>query len=253
MTTPYDDVRDFVDVDDVRLHYDLSGDTGKPTLALVNMASHNLTCWELILDQLHQFARVLRFDIRGTGRSGWGDDNSFTFSRYADDLAGIMDACGIDKAAVVGIAYGARTAARFADRHEDRLGALGLFDVSLLPPVDQSDQGKLGEEARVLLRAAGEPLVERKKYWRFYENRDAAAKVHTAHQHEGDLSEKLGHLTVPVFVACGRQDMNLEEARRIAGFIPAARFQVMEMSGHGSLFYRPSLVTTHIRDLMQSG
>ena len=251
METPYDDVRHFVEVDGVRLHYDLTGNTDHPVLALVNMASHNLTCWELILDQLHQFAQVLRFDIRGTGRSTWGDDDSFTFSRYADDLAGVMDACGIEKATVVGIAYGARTAARFAERHEDRLAALGLFDVSLLPPVDQSDQGKLGEQARALLREAGEPLVERQKYWRFYENREAAARVHTAHQHEGDLSEQLGHLTAPVLVACGRQDMNLEEAGRIARHIPSATFQVMEMTGHGSLFYRPSLVARHIRELIQ--
>ncbi len=60
MTTPYDDVRGFVDIDGVSLHYDLSGEPDKPALALVNMASHNLTCWELILDQLLTFAQVLR-------------------------------------------------------------------------------------------------------------------------------------------------------------------------------------------------
>ena len=251
MTTPYDDVRGFVDIDGVSLHYDLSGEPDKPALALVNMASHNLTCWELILDQLLTFAQVLRFDIRGTGRSGWGDKDSFTFTRYADDLVGIMDHCGLEDAAVVGVAYGARTAVRFADRHLDRLSMLGLFDVSLRPPVDQKDQGRLGEEALDLLKAAGEPVVERQKYWRFYENRDAAALAHTAHQHEEDLSERMGHLKVPVLVACGRQDMNLDEAERIAQHIPRAELRVMEMTGHGSLFYRPTLVADLLRELMQ--
>ena len=152
---------------------------------------------------------------------------------------------------VVGVAYGARTAARFADRHVDRLSMLGLFDVSLRPPVDQKDQGRLGEEALDLLKAAGEPVVERQKYWRFYENRDAAALAHTAHQHEEDLSERMGHLKVPVLVACGRQDMNLDEAERIAQHIPRAELRVMEMTGHGSLFYRPTLVADLLRELMQ--
>jgi 3-oxoadipate enol-lactonase len=51
----------------------------------------------------------------------------------------------------------------------------------------------------------------------------------------------LGHLRIPVIVACGRQDMNLEEARRIAAAIPGSEFRIMEMTGHGSPFFRPDL------------
>jgi 3-oxoadipate enol-lactonase len=92
-----------------------------------------------------------------------------------------------------------------------------------------------------LLAAAGEPEVVPKKSWRFYENRDAAFNAHTAHQHEPDTSEMLGNIKVPVLVACGRQDMNLPEARRIANAIPSGWFELMEMTGHGSPFYRPEL------------
>ena len=78
-----------------------------------------------------------------------------------------------------------------------------------------------------------------RKSWRFYEDREAARKAHTAHEHEADLSERLGDLPVPVLVACGRQDMNLGEAQRIAAAIPGCTFEVMEMTGHGSPFFRP--------------
>jgi len=238
---PYELANDFVTVEGIRFHYAIDGDPGKPVLALVNPASNNLTCWEPVLDGLLTTFRVLRFDIRGTGKSGWGADGDFTFSRYADDLAGIMDALGIAKAFVVGVAYGARTAARFALRHPDRLTALGLFDVSLTPPVEQGGQRALGLEARRLLAETGEPGVEMKKSWRFYEDREAARKAHTAHEQEADLSEALGDLPVPVLVACGRQDMNLGEAGRIAAAIPGCRLEVMEMTGHGSPFFRPGL------------
>ena len=238
---PYELANDFVTVGDIDFHYALDGDSTNPTLALVNPASHNLTCWEPVLPGLLRHYRVLRFDIRGTGKSGWGDEDAFTFSQYADDLAGIMDALGIEQAFVLGVAYGARTAARFALRHPDRLTALGLFDVALTPPVEQTGQRALGAEARELLAAAGEPAVEPRKSWRFYENRDAALLAHTAHQKEEDTSEMLGNLPVPVLVACGRQDMNLAEAQRIAAAIPGCECRIMEMTGHGSIFFRPAL------------
>jgi pimeloyl-ACP methyl ester carboxylesterase len=241
MTEPYDLANELISVGGIDFHYALDGDAGKPVLALVNPASHNLTCWEPVLEGLLAKFQVLRFDIRGTGKSGWGDDEAFTFSHYADDLAGIMDALGIPKAFVLGVAYGARTAARFALRHPDRLTALGLFDVALTPPVEQTGQRALGAEAREMLKAAGEAEVTPRKSWRFYESRDAALKAHTAHQKEEDTSEMLGNLSVPVLVACGRQDMNLAEAQRIAAAIPDCECQIMEMTGHGSPFFRPDL------------
>lgn len=241
MTEPYEQSRQFVEAAGIRFHYALNGPAEAPLLALVNPASHNLTCWEPVLDGLAAHFRVLRFDIRGTGKSGWGADEDFTFPRYADDLAALLRALELGPAFVVGVAYGARTAARFALRHPDLLRALGLFDVALSPPVVQDGQRALGAEARALLDRAGEPAVALRKSWRFYENREAARKAHTAHEREPDLSEHLAGVPVPMLVACGRQDMNLPEAERIARSIPGAEFHVMEMTGHGSPFFRPGL------------
>ena len=68
----YEQSQSFAEINNISLHYSLEGDEKKPLLALINMASHNLTCWEVVLNGLLEHFRVLRFDIRGTGRSGWG-------------------------------------------------------------------------------------------------------------------------------------------------------------------------------------
>jgi 3-oxoadipate enol-lactonase len=248
MSEPYEESGQFILANGISFHYALEGSTSDPVLALINMASANLTTWEPVLDGLLKSFRVLRFDIRGTGKSGWGDDEAFTFSQYADDLAAIMDELSIEKALVLGVAYGARTAARFGLLHEDRLLGLALFDVALTMPEEQSGQRELGREARSLLEQAGEPMVEMRKSWRWYEDREAALKAHTAHVKEEDLSDKLGHLKVPVLVACGRQDMNLGEAERIAKNIPSSEFHVMEMTGHGSPFFRTGLFVDMVTD-----
>lgn len=248
MTNPYQQSSQTINANGIDFHYALEGDASKPVLALINMASVNLTHWQPVLAELLEHFRVLRFDIRGTGKSGWGGADQFTFSQYADDLAAIMDSLAIDKAMVLGVAYGARTAAQFALRHEARLTALALFDVALTPPVEQSGQRELGEQARQLLMDAGESIPERQKHWRFYENRDAAFNAHTAHQHEPDTSTLLSQLKIPVLVACGRQDLNLEQAQRIAGSIPNSEFQLMEMTGHGSPLFRPQYFARLVTD-----
>jgi 3-oxoadipate enol-lactonase len=253
MSEPYDLSQQFLTANGLQFHYALDGKETNPTLALVNMASHNLTCWEPVLDGLLQKFRVLRFDIRGTGKSEWGADSEFTFAQYADDLAAIMEALNIASAFVLGVAYGARTAAQFALRHPEKLTALGLFDVALTPPVGQSGQRELGAQARELLKAAGEPEVSMRKSWRFYEDRDAALKAHTAHQNEPDTSELLGELDAPVLIACGRQDMNLAEAERIAGSIPGSHLHIMEMTGHGSPFFRPGLFVDIVNAMPLTG
>lgn len=241
MTEPYDLSDKTVNVGGIDFHYSLDGKPDDPVLVLVNMASHNLTCWEPVMTGLLKHFRVLRFDIRGTGKSGWGADEDFTFPQYADDLAGIMQALSIDKAFVLGVAYGARTAAYFALRHPERLTALGLFDVALTPPVEQTGQRALAEKAREMLRDEGLEPVSPRKSWRFYEDREAARKAHTAHESADDVSEALAVVSAPVLVACGRQDMNLDEARRIASCIEGSDFEIMEMTGHASPFFRPDL------------
>ena len=248
MFLSYEKSNKIVIANGIKFHYSLDGEVSKPVLVLVNMASINLTAWEPVLMTLLTTYRILRFDIRGTGKSTWGKEDEFTFSQYADDLAAIMDVLQIPKAFVLGVAYGARTAAQFGLRHQQKLTALGLFDVALTPPVEQSQQKALAAKARQLLDEAGECKIEAKKSWRFYENRDAAFKAHTAHQHESDTSEMLGSLKVPVLVACGRQDMNLDEAQRIANAIPYGRFELMEMTGHGSPFYRPELFASIVNN-----
>jgi len=239
--TPYHRSNQFVRANGIDFHYALEGEADKPLLVLINMASHNLTCWEPVLPALLKQFCVLRFDLRGTGKSGCDDGDEITFEQNADDTIAIMDALSLADAFVAGVAYGARTATRIALKYPERLTGLALFDVSLLPPVEQSGQKKLALEAIQLLREAGEPEPQLKKYWRYYEDRDASLKAHSAHRGEPDLTPQLAQVKLPTLVACGRQDMNLDEARRVANALENSHFEIMEKTGHGSPFFRPIL------------
>ena len=51
-STPYDQLGNVAQINGIDLHYVLEGEPNKPVLALINMASHNLTCWEIVLHSL---------------------------------------------------------------------------------------------------------------------------------------------------------------------------------------------------------
>ncbi len=241
-TTPYHTLGTTVSLPGAEVHSLLEGDPFKPLIALIPMARHNFTMWEPLMADLLTHFRVLRFDIRGMGRSSGGDPEGYTFNQYADDLAALLAHYDLGSAIVMGVAYGARTAAAFALRHPARVAGLALFDVSLRPPVDQGRQGVLAEAARAALTAAGQPPPKPQRYWRFFEDRESAAAVHRAHEGAPDLTEPLGAVQAPTLVACGDYDENLKEAQRIAAWMPSARFHLMPMTGHGSPLYRPAYV-----------
>ena len=69
----------FLEVNNIQIHYSLEGDPKNPTLVLINMASHNLTSWEVVIGDFLQDFQVLRFDGRGTGLSGYDEDKAFNF------------------------------------------------------------------------------------------------------------------------------------------------------------------------------
>ena len=77
------------------------------------------------LRRMGQFARVVIFDKRGTGLSDRGDSAPGMDERM-DDIRAVMDAAGIQRAAVLGWSEGGSLAALFAASHPDRCQALVL-------------------------------------------------------------------------------------------------------------------------------
>lgn len=69
--------------------------------------------------------RVIRPDLRGHGRST-RPDSGYHFSHHAADLVGLLDAVGIDTAAIIGFSFGGGVALETAVTHGPRLSAMGL-------------------------------------------------------------------------------------------------------------------------------
>ncbi len=118
--------------------------TGRLPLVLIHGAASNLTRWsEFVADPRLAAGRdLLRLDLRGHG--GSIDRGPASLEIWADDIAGILDQEGIDRAVLLGHCLGASVAVTFAARHPARSGGLILIE----PMMHAALTGKLGRVRR---------------------------------------------------------------------------------------------------------
>lgn len=114
-----------VEVADGRLRGEESG-TG-PAVVLLHGFSFDRSMWDPQFVALARRHRVIRYDLRGFGRSGppaAGRD-------HVTDLVALLDALGVDRADLVGLSLGANIALAGAALHPDRAGRLVLASPGL--------------------------------------------------------------------------------------------------------------------------
>ena len=110
--------------DGVNLYYERHGDAGDPLFCIMGLGA-TLQFWEFQTPVFARHHRVCVFDNRGMGRSD-KPAGPYSTAAMADDALAIMDACGFDRAHVLGLSMGGMIAQELALRHPDRLASLTL-------------------------------------------------------------------------------------------------------------------------------
>lgn len=117
--------RGAVDVDGVRIAYELSGEleSERPwVLLLPSWSIVHSRVWKHQVPHLARHFRVITFDGRGNGRSDRprGPEH-YTHDRFVADAIAVLDAAGAERAVVVGLSMGGHWAALLAAKHPERV------------------------------------------------------------------------------------------------------------------------------------
>jgi NAD(P)-dependent dehydrogenase (short-subunit alcohol dehydrogenase family)/pimeloyl-ACP methyl ester carboxylesterase len=96
-----------IEAGDARLALYEQGDPGKPTLLLIHGYPDTHRVWDEVADLLAREFHVVRYDVRGAGRSSAPrGSRAYTLDRLVDDLAAVLDAIGKDTVHLAGHDWG---------------------------------------------------------------------------------------------------------------------------------------------------
>jgi len=117
--------------DGLQIAYQVTGGGGRDIVLVAGFVSHLELDWAdprhaAFLDRLGTFARLVRFDKRGTGMSDRPNDLPDLEARMHDVLT-VMDAAGSRRAVLFGYSEGGPMATLMAAMHPERVEALVLY------------------------------------------------------------------------------------------------------------------------------
>lgn len=115
----------FAIINGTRIYYEMIGEGD--VLVLLHSGYTDLRLWDDQFELFGRYFKVIRYDIRGFGRS---DKPSEPFSHF-EDLKELLNYLGIDKAHLVGVSMGGSIAIDFTLQYPDSVEYLVLSGSSL--------------------------------------------------------------------------------------------------------------------------
>lgn len=234
----------------IDIEYALEGPHDAPVVALSHALATNLDNWDYVAPLLARRFRVLRYSLRGHGRSE-APAGPYTLNLLADDLAALLDNLGVDRAHVVGLSIGGMIAQAFALRHGRRLRGLvlcssmcelpeGAADTWRERQAVVSDRGVAALSEQTLQRwftpeyaAANPAILERVRQW--IAKTPSAGYLGCADAITSmQLGDSLRAITNPTLVLVGQQDQGtpVAAAQAIQARISGAQLQILDPGSH---------------------
>ncbi|MEV4425900.1 alpha/beta fold hydrolase [Streptomyces sp. NPDC053792] len=228
-----------------------------PALLLVHGHPFDHTMWQPQIDRFSRTHRVIAPDLRGYGATPLGPSTGQTgLGDFAEDLAGLLDALGIEDCVLAGLSMGGQIAMEFHRRHPGRVRGLVLADTF---PAAETEDGRKARNAmadRLLLegmRGYADEVLDRMvaPY-----NTHAAPHVHRmmcatdpaaaaaalrGRAERPDYRESLTTVAVPALVVVGRDDTYtpVADAEEMHALLPHSTLAVIERAAHLPNLERP--------------
>ncbi len=236
------------------------GEPGGPAVLLIAGGARSMDWWEdgfcRLLAGGGRF--VIRYDHRDTGRSTSFPAGAPPYSRVdmAEDALGVLDALGIARAHVVGLALGGDLAQRLAVDDAPRLHTVTLLSTSPGPldgepvpavrrppaPADWSDRDAVVTDLVACVTAIGGPFTADPAHLRrlaervFDRTTDPAAayRNHWLADRGPPVRDRLGTVGLPTLIMHGTADplLSMAHPAALAREIPAARLVPLPGVGH---------------------
>jgi pimeloyl-ACP methyl ester carboxylesterase len=256
-----------IDVNGMRLWFDVDGPAvvpdgsemrQRPTVVLVHggPGSFDHSYFKPDFARLAEHAQVVYLDLRGHGRSDWGEAAAWSFEACADDVRVFCDTIGIARPIVFGHSMGGPIVLLYGARHPGHAAGLIVqsgFARWDLPRVVEGFRRAAGDQVAELAARGygGDPTTEDEDARVFAafgphvpdEEQLVRGRQNLEFNPHGmelirglDIVDQLGRVDAPTLVSVGRLDpvTPVAAAEEIVGALPEgiARLEVVDGAGH---------------------
>ena len=246
------------------LHHVIDGPEDAEVLVLGPSIGTSLGLFDAQVAGLADRWRIVRFDLRGHGRSPEAP-GPYSIAEMAADVAELLDTLGVDQCHYLGVSIGGAIGQWLGLHHADRLSSLTIC----------ASAAQFADPPQWPLRAAtvrekGVEAMVPSRLGTWYTHEFAARepdeaerlldmlRATTAEGYAGcceaigtfDTRAELGRITVPTLVIAGADDpaTTPDMMRVIADGVPGARFEVVPDCAHLLTAERPDVVNALVVD-----
>ena len=146
----------------IQMNYELSGKKDGPFVILSHSLGSSLVMWNPQMKALEPHFQVLRYDIRGHGKSE-APPGAYTLELLGEDAVALLDVLEIEKVHWIGLSMGGMIGQSVALNYPKRLQSLALCDTMAVVPEEAQP---IWQERIDAVRDRGvasqlEPIMER--------------------------------------------------------------------------------------------
>ena len=256
--------------DDAEIFYEIRGN-GPPVVLLHPFPSDH-EFWHPVAAALDARYRLVLPDLRGHGDSEIGEGPAL-MPKHASDIARVLDAAGIGKAAFVGCSIGGYILFEFWRRFRARVTSLVLCDTR--PQADSAEaRANRLKAAATVLEQGTEPFIEAmipkligRTTVATRPDLVAGARAMMRKMSAEDISQvqrgiaerpdsvaDLKTINVPALIAIGEEDIlsTVADGELMRQNIAGSQLKVIPKAGHYSPWEQPELVGTVLRQFLDT-
>ena len=146
----------------IQMNYELSGKKDGPFVILSHSLGSSLVMWNPQMKALEPHFQVLRYDIRGHGRSE-APPGAYTLELLGEDAVALLDVLEIEKVDWIGLSMGGMIGQSVALNYPKRLKSLALCDTgaAIAPEAQPLWQERIDAVREKGVASLLEPTMER--------------------------------------------------------------------------------------------
>ena len=252
--------------DGTRLAYHVAGpdDPAAPTLVFANALGTTMSIWDAVVADLPAGLRILRYDMRGHGKSSVPQP-PYTMGTLISDAAAVCDAADARDVMFVGLSVGGMVAQGLAIKRPDLIRALVLSNTAARIGHAAVWQDRIEAVRRSGLAAMADAVLDR---WFAGEARHGTAAETCRDMLLGmspdgyvgvcaaisgtDFYTTTASLRCPTLGIAGSEDKSTppDLVRETVDLIPGSQFVLIRRAGHLPCVDQPTAFAGHLRDFV---